>query len=367
MGIFSRATDPASEWAPQAAIDREDEIRTPNALASVPDIAAGTKTLPNADVIDDEWFITNLKQLRALSTYVVHEGIHVEVKDGVDPLDLRTLNRLRAPRGPSERGRSPKNMEWEAVDLHRRLLFGSLSTAQRRRFSLSTVPAVLAWLPLVLGCVAFLSMIFAVVTAQHPISAGTGVFIFYLIWLMSLGAIGSITFIGLYVLSAQEDVSFDIANWQLIVLRIELGALFALVLTLPFGFQAFMDFCADIRAAIGHAAQVLATAQSATAPTMAGQTATGESWGRWTEALTLVAPFMFGFGTSLVSLVLNRMITQNRPTERVAWAPVRAQRESTGMSALHAKKVLPVNSSVAGSASPVAAKPRNGRRNSRHE
>jgi hypothetical protein len=54
-----------------------------------------------------------------------------------------------------------------------------------------------------------------------------------------MGAIGSVAFIGMNALSVQQDVTFDLNNDRLMVLRIVLGALFGIVLTLPFGFTQF--------------------------------------------------------------------------------------------------------------------------------
>src|SRR5712692_2664941 len=57
----------------------------------------------------------------------------------------------------------------------------------------------------------------------------------YIVWLTALGALGSIAFIGMNVLSVQEDATFDLTNERLMILRIALGGLFGLILGLPFG------------------------------------------------------------------------------------------------------------------------------------
>jgi NO-binding membrane sensor protein with MHYT domain len=116
----------------------------------------------------------------------------------------------------------------------------------RRRFVLGAVPGFLAWLPMGLTLFAMTSLILAIAAygsdLLHTGSVGLNVLPFYLGWLMSLGAIGAIAFIGMNALSIQEDITFDLTNRRLIILRIALGALFGLVITLPFGFNQFVFF-----------------------------------------------------------------------------------------------------------------------------
>ena len=49
----------------------------------------------------------------------------------------------------------------------------------------------------------------------------------YLFWVVSMGCIGAIAFIGMNAISAQHDITFDISNARLLYLRIVLGGLFA--------------------------------------------------------------------------------------------------------------------------------------------
>jgi hypothetical protein len=91
-------------------------------------------------------------------------------------------------------------------------------------------------------------------------------------------------------LSIQSDVTFDLTNHSLLAVRILLGSLFGIVLSIPFGFESFVRFCEsitrqgpDISAANGVAGISL-------------------------QAVLLVLPFILGFSTSLVILVLNRLV-----------------------------------------------------------
>src|SRR5258708_29306315 len=70
-------------------------------------------------------------------------------------------------------------------------------------------------------------------------------------------------------------------------LRITLGALFGLVLTLPFGFTGFRDFIAGL----------------------SGLPLPGSDPPKvTTQAMLLLFPFILGFSTSLVIMVLNRLV-----------------------------------------------------------
>ena len=102
---------------------------------------------------------------------------------------------------------------------------------------------------------------------------------------MSLGALGAVAFIGMNALSVQSDVTFDLSNTRLAFLRITLGALLGAVLTLPFGIDAFKQFAF--------------LAANPTAP---------DDPSFDTSGLLLLMPFILGFSTSLVILVLNRLV-----------------------------------------------------------
>jgi hypothetical protein len=182
-------------------------------------------------------------------------------------------------------GRSPTGREWAAVARYNQLLFQLLTEAQRRRFLVGGIsPRVASW-PVLFAAAALISLLGSIVAnaffGPHTFFGQVPLVACYLIWLMSLGAIGSLAFIGMNALSVQQDITFDLLNPKLINLRVALGALFALVLTLPFGFDGFVKF-------IGNLA--------------------GENLVSGSDALMLILPFLLGFSTSLVIMVLNRML-----------------------------------------------------------
>jgi hypothetical protein len=170
-----------------------------------------------------------------------------------------------------------------------------LTPALRRRFVLGGLPWTIAWLPSSFAAVALVSLLLAVIAIGHPLVGFGGlsnVFPFYLVWLMSLGAVGSVAFIGMNALSVQEDATFDLTNGRLTALRISLGALFALVLTLPTdGYDSFVQLC-----------QRLLRPGETAVSTQAGQL------GLSISALLLLLPFILGFSTSLVILILNQLL-----------------------------------------------------------
>jgi hypothetical protein len=63
-----------------------------------------------------------------------------------------------------------------------------------------------------------------------------------MIWTSCLGGLGAISFLAVNSLAIQNDLTFDISNEMLVVMRIVLGALFGCIVSLPFGYQYFKDF-----------------------------------------------------------------------------------------------------------------------------
>ncbi|HYX49052.1 MAG TPA: hypothetical protein VE843_04890, partial [Ktedonobacteraceae bacterium] len=117
-------------------------------------------------------------------------------------------------------------------------------------------------------------------------------FFWYLGWVTAMGCIGAGAFIGMNAISAQQDITFDISNQRLIILRVVLGGLFALVLTVSFGSQGFIEFCYYV----------------GTGSRLGQGSNTGDGNPSLTRDLVLIVPFLLGFSTSLVILILNQII-----------------------------------------------------------
>jgi hypothetical protein len=106
----------------------------------------------------------------------------------------------------------------------------------------------------------------------------------FLLWLVSLGAIGSIACIGMNALSIQSDITFDLSNQRLMILRIVIGALFGLVFAIPLGIGPFLIFVRSV----------------------VEMTPIGD--GELGTVLPLVAPFVLGFSTPLVITIMTRLV-----------------------------------------------------------
>jgi hypothetical protein len=268
--------------------------------------------------INDWVFINDLRKLIELRAFLLNEAINVSPQDSA-PLSFGSLNLLKY----DQNGREPTEEEWSAIETHTQALFQLMTEPLRRRFLLGQIPSWMSILPIVLAAFAVLALIAAIIVQDTGFLWFTGIGIstlpFYLIWLVSLGAIGSVAFVGMNALSVQQDVTFDIANKRLMILRIALGALFGLVLTLPFGFSSFLAFVRQISKGLG--AEV-------TADTISRQ------------AMFLLLPFVLGFSTSLVIMVLNRFVDavqtffgKSSQTSHVSVASI-PNRASSGTSSL---------------------------------
>lgn len=151
----------------------------------------------------------------------------------------------------------------------------------RKQFELNQAANLIAGLPLLfillaLLCVAALSIITAIFAVEsNLLLVGC-----YVLWAALLGAIGAIAFLSMNTLSMQKDVTFDLTNKSLLAVRIVLGALFGVFLTLPFGFASFVAFWDSI-------ARGTAAAGAANFTLKSG---------------LLLLPFVLGFSTSLVIL-----------------------------------------------------------------
>jgi hypothetical protein len=202
---------------------------------------------------------------------------------------LGGLNMLEYAALPS-RGRRATVDEWSEVEERTHAVWAALSDAQRRRFLTTQVPGWFAY-----AMSAFMVMVLASVLVAFLVRTSSewqkipGVLLLpFMAFVVSLGAIGASASIGMNALSVQEDATFDISNGKFLWLRIVLGALFGATLTFPWAFPVFQTF--------------ITTLQSSPSSTVAVQQA------QFVQALWLLTPFILGFSTSLVILVLSRAV-----------------------------------------------------------
>jgi hypothetical protein len=248
--------------------------------------------------VDDKYFIATLRTLTELRYFLTQEAVRIPPEE-VSSTSLSTLSQLRF----HGRGRRPTAEEWLGLETNTERLFAALSEPLRRKFLVGRISWWRSGLPIAFVLLALLSLIVTIYFGYARLSYGSSqpegilgatIFPFYLAWLASLGAMGSIAFVGMNALSVQQDITFDLSNTRLITLRVALGALFGIVLTLPFaGFDAFLRFSYGILLTNLY---VAAPTDTATAINVQAQT------------LLLLLPFVLGFSTPLVILVLNRFV-----------------------------------------------------------
>ena len=226
----------------------------------------------------------DVEQLKALRSFLIRQAVSVGPEE---TMYFGRLNTLR--RSYTGRGRYPTPEEWKLLEEYTQKLYGHLDESVRRRFLYGQIPAWITQTASALGVAALAALFGAmVVITTGSASAGraaTVIVPLYTVWLAALGAIGSISFIGMNALAVQNDATFDLTNSRLILMRIVLGALFGVVLTLPFGYQSFMVFLKDL--SVGGA---------------------DISSGLATQSILLLLPFILGFSTSLVIMILNQFV-----------------------------------------------------------
>jgi hypothetical protein len=278
------------------------------------------------NTINDEQFFKDLTRLKELRSFLIQEAVRV---DNPAALQFGPLDELRC----SRQGRPPTRAEWEELESRTQVLFACLTEPLRQRFLFGRIPMSVATLPVWLMLLAISALVAAILVTVHTIAANTppdpGKWSFYmvarftlpiyLIWIMLLGALGSLAFVGMNALSVQHDITFDITNRKLMWLRITLGALFGVVLTLPFGgFDAFSQF---VETLLFH-------------KTVSGFPA-DKSLGA--QGLLLLLPFVLGFSTPLVITILNRFVDSAQAFFGKIGADDARQQNSTPSTALTAR------------------------------
>lgn len=239
-------------------------------------------------VVGDIRFVRQTILLRDLYAFLLFSGVPIQPEDK-KRMRIGALKYVRY----SVAAPPPSWGQWEAVDNALESLFSLLPHSARRKFLLSQFPS---WMPAtaVLSLVLVILTLLSVVLIERNEVDAFFAFIAYVIWLASMGALGAMSFISMNVLSVQEDVTFDLTSSRLLAVRIIIGALFGLVLALPFAWDVFWNF-GDLIATSTHKV-----------PPLGSHTSLDKD--DWNQAVHLLLPFVLGFSTTLVILVLNRVI-----------------------------------------------------------
>jgi hypothetical protein len=227
------------------------------------------------EILQDKEFFNKLRLLKSLQAMALYERINVPETH----LYLGNLNLLReAPKRNSREDRPATLEEWSTLEKAIRLLAGHLTPKQLWQVQLSHISKFLIVFPffLLLLAVSCLFLSIVAVGKQNLFIAS------YIPWVMATGGLGSVAFIYVNALSIQVDPTVNVLSESLVLMRILLGALFALMLALPFGLESFGAL----------AKHLISLEQPVTIQ----------------QGSLLLLPFILGFSTPLVLSILNKII-----------------------------------------------------------
>lgn len=232
-------------------------------------------------VISNIGFGAELRTLRKLRQFIVNQSIKEKSHEPPSLPDV-TLGQLETilvkDKEVDPRAREPSSSEWDELNSKLQYFYGLLNETERRKFNFMLAAPRLKAMPMSLVAA---SIVFILIPALLP-SFGAS-YVSFLGWIVTVGALGAIAFVLVNALGIQVDPTVDVTDKDSTMFRVLLGALFSVILTLPFGFPIFQRFIT----------QVTSPSSNAIEPK---------------EAVMLLMPFLFGFSTSLVLTVLNRLV-----------------------------------------------------------
>ena len=246
--------------------------------------AAGAKI---SDKIWDPAFRRAHERLVLLSAYCLQVVTDLDPK-AREAAQLGTLN-VMAFAMVSYGSRCASASEWATVEKRTHELWSALSEPQRRRFASTQVPGWFSYVITALLVVALASVVVAVFAIQPGSRIPGGLLVPFLAFVVALGAMGGGASIGMNALAVQDDATFDLSSRKFLWLRLVLGALLGTMLTIPWAYPGFQQFV---------------TTLAGSAPAGSG----APDPDRLVQALWLLAPFVLGFSTSLVILILVRAV-----------------------------------------------------------
>jgi hypothetical protein len=188
-----------------------------------------------ADGICDSFFLGELKSLKDLRSFLIKEAVDVATsEENLHALgNLSTLNY-------EPKGRHATPEEWASLERLTQEMFGHLTDPLRRKYTSGNIPKWVSALSIGLVVTALGSLLLSIflgtqtkiIFFQSPRAeavefATQNILLFYALWLFSLGALGAIAFIAMNALAIQQDITFDLANSRLEILRIVLGGYLA--------------------------------------------------------------------------------------------------------------------------------------------
>lgn len=244
--------------------------------------------------VNDKNIVKCVHKNQNLQNFLTARSIKVPPQCYLGKYHLFKFNKRSLFKAHKEEGRIPTAKEWNEVDQITQELNAYLDEDARRIFNAQQLPkwfSVSAWWWAGFAIVLFIA---SVAAHNNPIFTKYGVpfnvLILYINWLFVLGALGSAANIVFNAISLTDDSSFNVNNNRLLVLRLLVGGVFAMVLTLPFGFDSFLAFTNAIYK--GNVAM----------------NADGPIKNLGTQSTLLILPFILGYSTSLSIIILNRFL-----------------------------------------------------------
>ena len=227
--------------------------------------------------ISDETFFAMVGKLRALRDFLSQAAIPLQPTSG-SSFKIGNIYQLRF----SSDGREATADEWDQVNAQIQEIYALLGPRLRRTFLATETPWLVPSLASLLLFASVLDILLLVVINERGWFNGL-VFGGYLIFSTSLGALGALASIALNAILIQSDIKFDVSNPRLIAIRVVVGALFGCILDLPFGYNNFFVFITNSNF-VGPDLQLSLS-----------------------QAMLLLLPFIFGYSTSVVLVILNRL------------------------------------------------------------
>lgn len=239
--------------------------------------------------VSDQRFAAQLKQLQELKKFLFDEKVFLQT-DILDGIDLGSLNNLKY----TANGRLPTEGEWKALDQKLASLAALLTPPLRWKLRIRELQFFFITIPIlfmVASVIATFSLALLMTFGDGSSFSFVVPYVLTLLtWNLSQGALGACAFLCISAIvhalkeksaSNSLDRTIDVTDGNVLSIRVILGALFAL-LALPIS---------------GKSTLIIYHAFLNTHPVPPV-----EEW------IIVLLPFMFGFSTTLVLAIFNRIV-----------------------------------------------------------
>jgi len=246
------------------------------------------------DRIGDRRFMDQLEEIRDLKQFLFEEKVRFD-PDQLASIDLGPLNSLQFRR----RGRSPTSEEWVLLDKKLSSLSAYLNEELRRKLRIRQLGFFFGPLPLTLLLIAAVATICYAIyphfLTRGSFSFDAAYYVTMVVWTTTQGGLGACAYLGIRAAMGKTQAastpellkeSFEITDVNFLKIRIILGALFAFVLGIIISLRALNDIYNAI-----------------SDPDFRPSTV---------DLGLMLVPFLLGFSTALVLVILDRLIESIR-------------------------------------------------------